>query len=98
MKEQKKNNNHDTSSMESVLNSLKNSIAHLTENGELSTTDVEGLSLFHRKEPTQLITTLYEPSICLVIQGAKRVILGEDNYFYGPDKYLIVFSKYPVNK
>lgn len=86
----------DKSSMESTLNSLKSSIAHLTENGELETTDVPELSLFHRNEPTQLVTTLYEPSICLVIQGEKRVILGEDTYFYGPDKYLIVSVNLPA--
>lgn len=87
---------YDKSSVESTLNSLKSSIAHLTENGELETTAVPGLSLFHRKEPTQLVTTLYEPSICLVIQGEKRVILGEDTYFYGPDKYLIVSVNLPA--
>jgi hypothetical protein len=91
-----KSEDYDKSSMESTLNSLKSAIAHLTEKGELDTTDIPGLSLFHRKEPTQLVTTLYEPSICLVIQGEKRVILGEDTFFYGPDKYLIVSVNLPA--
>ncbi len=29
-------------------------------------------------EPTEPITSMYEPSICMVAQGAKRVLLGED--------------------
>lgn len=40
---------------------------------------------------TELVYTTYQPSLCLVAQGAKRVLLGEDMYAYDETR-LIVFS------
>ena len=82
--------------MDSILNSLRKSIAHLTENSELYTTAVPGLSLYRRQNQTQMITTLYEPSVCMVIQGAKRVILGDDTYLYDAENYLITSVNLPA--
>ena len=65
--------------MKSALDALGKSIARLTEHGELHTTAIPGLSLFRRDEPTEPISAIYEPSICVVAQGAKRVILGDDD-------------------
>ncbi len=56
---------------------LTKSIARWTDQGEQYTTAVPGLALFGRREPTEPMTGMYEPSICLVAQGAKRVRLGE---------------------
>jgi hypothetical protein len=60
-----------------AVTALGNSIARLTENGELHTA-VSGLSLFRRNEPTGAISGMYEPSICMAVQGSKRVLLGDD--------------------
>ena len=75
---------------------LSKKIAYLTESGELHTTAVAGLSLFRRTAPTEPITGMYEPSICLVAQGAKRVLLGEDTYVYDPHHYLITSVHLPT--
>ncbi len=32
---------------------------------------------------------MYEPSICMAVQGARRVILGEDTYVYDAPRFLI---------
>jgi len=45
---------------------LRDSIARWTESGELFTTAIPGLSLFQRTEPTEPISGMYEPSVCLV--------------------------------
>ena len=42
------------------------SIARWTESGELFTTAIPGQSLFRRTEPTEPISGMYEPSVCLV--------------------------------
>ena len=63
-----------------AIAALGESIARWTEQGEQHTTALPGLSLFRREEPTEPISGLHEPSICLVAQGAKRVLLGDDTY------------------
>lgn len=75
---------------------LANSIAHLTENGELRKTPVDGLSLFRREETSAPLTGMYEPSVCLIAQGAKRVHLGEDTYIYDTEHYLFSAIHLPV--
>ena len=68
----------------------------MTENGELHTTAVPGLSLFRREKPTEPITGMYEPSLCLVAQGAKRVRLGDDTFVYDQHHYLITSVHLPA--
>lgn len=82
--------------MKSALGDLGKSIARWTEQGELHTTAVPGLSLFRRDEPTEPISGLYEPSICVIAQGAKRVILGDDTYVYDAHHYLITSVHLPT--
>ncbi|HEX8960087.1 MAG TPA: AraC family transcriptional regulator [Geobacteraceae bacterium] len=60
------------------------------------TTAVPGLSLFRREEPTEPITGMYDPSICMVAQGAKRVQLGDDIYIYDASHYLITSVHLPT--
>jgi len=86
----------DSSSMEVAIEALGKSIARLTEKGGLHTTAVPGLSLFRRIEPTGPISGMYEPSVCLVAQGAKRVLLGDDTYVYDAHHYLITSVHLPT--
>lgn len=86
----------DNNSLEVAIESLGTSIARLTEQGELHTIAVPGLSLFRREEPTGPISGMYEPSVCLVAQGAKRVLLGDDTYVYDAHHYLITSVHLPT--
>jgi hypothetical protein len=54
------------------------------------------LSLYRRDEPTQPATGMYEPSICLIAQGAKRVLLGDDAYVYDAHHFLITSVDLPT--
>ncbi len=83
-------------SMEGAIAALGKSIARCTESGDQHTTAVPGLSLFRRIEPTEPITGMYEPSICLIAQGAKRVLLGDDTYVYDAHHYLITSVHLPT--
>lgn len=84
------------SSLEPAIVLLRNSIARWTENRELHTTAIPGLSLFQRSEPSEPMTGMYEPSICMVVQGAKRVQLGGDTYVYDARHYLITSVHLPT--
>lgn len=53
------------------------------------TTEVDALSFYHGTEPTEFLTTVYSPSLCLVVQGAKEVGLDEEMYRYDTRTYLL---------
>lgn len=59
-------------------------------------TAVPQLSLFRREELGEPFTGMYEPSLCMVLQGAKRVILGDDIYLYDTENYLITSVHLPA--
>jgi len=75
---------------------LGESIARWTEKGEQHPSAVPGLSLFRRDAVTEPISGMYEPSICLVAQGSKRVLLGDDAYVYDAHHYLITSVHLPT--
>ncbi|MDD2271257.1 MAG: AraC family transcriptional regulator [Desulfuromonadaceae bacterium] len=83
-------------SLDVAIGTLRTSIARLADKGEQHTTAIPGLSLFRRTEPTEPLTGMYEPSICLIAQGAKRVRLGDDTYVYDAHHYLITSVHLPT--
>ncbi len=82
--------------LDSAVGTLAENIARWTGEGERFDTPVPGLSLFRRETVTEPTTGMYEPSICLVAQGAKRVVLGEDFYIYDARHYLITSVHLPT--
>jgi hypothetical protein len=78
--------------METILADLSDGIARWTENPGLYTTAIPGLNFSHYIEPTQPKSGIYEPSICLVAQGAKRVYFGGDSYVYDAHHYSAPFK------
>ncbi len=82
--------------LKTAIQSLAESIARLTEHGELRTTIIPGLSLFRKNEPSEPVTGLYEPSVCLIAQGSKHVRLGDDTYVYNSKHYLFSGLHLPV--
>ena len=65
--------------------------------GELhGTQPVDGLFLLRHLKPTPLEATLYEPVICLILQGQKEVCVGEAVVRVGPGESLVVSHDIPV--
>ena len=81
---------------ENVLLSLKEEVARLTEKGNQEVTAIPNLSLFRQNKPLGPISGIYEPSVCLVLQGSKRVLLGDDVYTYDAQNYLITSVHLPT--
>lgn len=54
------------------------------------------LAIFRHESPTELTSYMQEPSICLIAQGNKRVLLGEDEYFYDQRQYLLTSIDLPL--
>lgn len=64
--------------------------------GNEPTTAYDSLSIYRYQAPTELSSYLQEPSLCLIAQGQKRVLLGEDEYHYDQDHYLITSIDLPL--
>jgi len=86
----------ENNNMGTALEVLGKSIARWTDRGDQLVTAIPGLSLFQRNEPTQPESRMYEPRICLIAQGAKRVLLGDDTYVYGERHFLITSVNLPT--
>jgi AraC-like DNA-binding protein len=52
--------------------------------------------LIRSSSPTMPMPVVYEPSICLVTQGRKRVVLGDQMLVYDAERYLIASIEVPV--
>jgi AraC-like DNA-binding protein len=86
----------ENNNMGTALEALGKGIARWTDRGDQLVTAIPGLSLFQRNEPTQPESRMYEPRICLIAQGAKRVLLGDDTYVYGERHFLITSVNLPT--
>ena len=82
--------------MEVAREALGKSIARLTDKGDQFVTAIPGLSLHRRDEPVEPMGYLYEPSLCLVVQGRKRVLLGEETYMLDANHFLITSLDLPT--
>jgi AraC-like DNA-binding protein len=96
MRKQAEKEVFDNKELEAARESLRKSIARWTEEGELVESAIPGLKLYQRTEPTPPVSAMYEPSICVVAQGAKRVVLGDDAYVYDAHHFLMTAVDLPT--
>lgn len=66
-----------------------------TSEGEVATS-VPHLLLFRREEVTQPCACLIEPSVVLVVQGTKQVLVGDVAYPYDVDHFLVTSLDLPA--
>ena len=71
-------------------------IARWIDEKEQLDTEIPGLSFHRYDKPTEPSSTMYEPSVCMTVQGSKRVSLGEDVYVYDPYHVLITSVNLPT--
>ena len=83
-------------SMDVALAALRQRIARWTDTEGLLVTAIPGVSLARRDAPTQPTSSLYEPSICVIAQGVKRVLLGDDTYVFDAHHFLITSVALPT--
>ena len=75
---------------------LADRVARNTPSDGLSDTRVPGLSLIRATAPSQPLPSVYHPSLCVVVQGRKRALLGDEVFVYDPLHYLVVSMTLPV--
>lgn len=69
--------------------SLASSIMRWTENHNEHETKIPGLILLRHETPTEPRIGLTDPSICMIAQGAKRILLEDESFDYDVRTYLL---------
>ena len=59
-------------------------------------TAVPAVKLSRFSAPSDLVGLVYEPSLCVVAQGAKEVLLADETYRLNPAQSLLVSVDLPV--
>ncbi len=57
---------------------------------------IPGVSLIRYSAPSQRVASVYEPSLCIVVQGRKQALLADEIYTYDALNYLVVSMTLPV--
>ncbi|MEW6146177.1 MAG: AraC family transcriptional regulator [Thermodesulfobacteriota bacterium] len=83
--------------MEDMRKVFASSIARLTFTGDQLETAIPTLSFYRLFGPMELKSHIYEPCVCLIAQGAKRVLLGADTYVYDSRNFLISSLHLPTS-
>ena len=79
-----------------TLEELKDKIARWTGDEDCYHSPIPGLSFFRLIKPSEPKTVVSEPSLCLIAQGSKRLLVGEENYVYNTDRYLLTSVHLPA--
>ncbi|GAA4702921.1 AraC family transcriptional regulator [Brevibacillus fulvus] len=59
-------------------------------------TQVPGLRLIRASRPSEPVYSVYEPSLCVVAQGSKVVMLGKEMYQYDPSSFITASVHLPI--
>ncbi|RTQ87059.1 AraC family transcriptional regulator [Lysinibacillus telephonicus] len=68
---------------------------HVPMDGTFETA-IPGLRLVRSSQISEPVYSVYEPSLCVVAQGSKLVMLGEENYQYDTASYLTASVHLPI--
>lgn len=70
-------------------------LRHLPGEGDYISA-MPGLSFYRRDGFCEPVSVLYEPSLSLVVQGRKRVVLGPETYEYDAGRYMLTSVDLPT--
>ncbi len=95
---QKKPSRHATAkdALEGPRRELSTILAQFARTNGLHTTDIPGLTLFRQNCRSSPACGIYQPSLILVAQGAKRALLADEVYNYDQMHYLITSVDLPI--
>lgn len=57
---------------------------------------MKDILLYRSSSPTALIHKVFDPAFCVIAQGSKEVLVGENTYRYDPYHYLLATIELPV--
>jgi AraC-like DNA-binding protein len=83
--------------MKTKMDQLLEMIASLNLAEGRTKTSVPFFSLVQRNRPTAIIPGVLTPSFCLILQGVKKIHLGQDTIYYGAGDYLVSLIDIPAS-
>ena len=79
---------------ESIIERLKR---HTPQEG-FNETAIDGLRLYRQDQPaTEPFPVIYEPSICIIVQGSKRLVFGRRSILYDEGNFLVNALTLPLH-
>lgn len=75
---------------------LKDVVKSAFRGENLISTLIDQLTFYYRTDPTDMLATLYEPSVCIILQGKKEVGIGGELIPYDEDMYLLASIHMPA--
>ncbi len=60
-------------------------------------TRIPRLSVIRASSPTEPVHAVHQPAVCIVVQGAKKVMLGEQIFNYDSARYLVISVDAPIS-
>ena len=89
----------DTSAVRTVVEmrrALAQKIAHRAVAEGDTPTEIQGLRLYRRSEPSACASAAYEPSLVVFVQGQKRINVGKTTYICDGSNFLLTSVDLPV--
>jgi AraC-like DNA-binding protein len=83
-------------SIQNLRAELAKRIARFIGSSERRTTQVPGLLLVRRTAPTAPCSGTYTPGVIVVVQGSKRVDLGQTTFTYDRSRFLLTSIDLPI--
>ncbi|HHF2953073.1 TPA: AraC family transcriptional regulator N-terminal domain-containing protein [Vibrio diabolicus] len=85
-----------SSTLASAIEKLAKHIDKWANGANQYDTEIPGLRFSRWATPTPPTSYTHNPSICLIAQGRKRVLLGEDSFVYDANHFLISSVDLPI--
>lgn len=96
MKQQSAEHIQGADHLQTLRQSLVQYVTRHTDGVEQLPTAIPDLTFYRRNAPTQPTNCMLEPSVALIIQGAKQVLLGNDTYPHDMGRFLITSLDLPI--
>lgn len=84
------------SSLETGASKLEALITEFAGSSDGGATPVPGLAVGRFTSTSELSSYIYEPSLCMIVRGSKRVLLGDTTYRYNEHTFLLTAVGLPT--
>ncbi|PQP88839.1 AraC family transcriptional regulator [Paenibacillus sp. AR247] len=82
--------------LEPYLSELSWRLNQLLQTDGLHITEIPSLHMMRATATSEPIHSMYAPSLCFIVQGAKSAALGQEIYHYNPTTYLVTSVHLPI--
>lgn len=82
--------------METLGKELVSLVDQFTDAEGVNASAIPGLSFYKITNTNSTMPAVYEPSLCIIVQGRKDVLLGNNLYSYGALEFLIASVNLPI--